>query len=92
MRFTPSVMQHYKTAGKDAQAKAELEDDVAITFTATMSAYGSLLLGSSREFSGFSSSTCQAVQHAILARARTFLPALDDVQSPTTQVRCLPQL
>ena len=86
------VLQHYKIAGEEAQSRAELEDDIAVTFTATMSAYGSLLLGSSREFSGFSSSPSMAVQHAILARARTYLPALDNLQSPNTQVRCLPPL
>ena len=87
LNMAECTLQHYQTAGKEAQSRAEFEDDVAVTFTATMSASKSLLLGSSREMSGFSSSPSTAVQHAILARARTFLPAINDIQSANVEVR-----
>lgn len=48
--------------------------EVDITFTATRSAGGSLLLGSSREAAGFDAAPSEAVAAAILARGAAFLP------------------
>ena len=58
-----------------------------ITFTATQSASGSLLLGSSRELCGFDSKPDTAVIEAILDRARSFLPDLQHVSAANTDVR-----
>ena len=58
-----------------------------ITFTATQSASGSLLLGSSRELSGFDSRADEHVIEAILERASRFLPALRRVSAASAQVR-----
>ena len=55
---------------------------VDITFTASTSASGSLLVGSSREFSGYSNEPSLDVVDAIMARAAHFLPALAAVAKP----------
>ena len=56
-------------------AKPHDSDPVAdITFTATRSASGALLLGSSREEAGFDAAPSDAVAEAILARCAAFLP------------------
>lgn len=62
-------------------------DGMDITFTATQSASGSLLLGSSRELAGFDGSANNGVIEAILERARRFLPALQQVPAAATDVR-----
>lgn len=62
-----------------------------ITFTATRSAGGTLLLGSSREEAGFDAAPSNAVAEAILARCAAFLPqarllwhtSLPQLSSPT---------
>ena len=74
--------QHYQR-GKDPAAVEGMD----ITFTATQSASGSLLLGSSRELSGFDSQADQHVVQAILERASRFLPALQHVSPASTAVR-----
>lgn len=56
-------------------ANPHASDPVAdITFTATRSAGGALLLGSSREEAGFDAAPSNAVAEAILARCAAFLP------------------
>ena len=72
--------QHYQRS----EASAEGTD---ITFTATQSASGSLLLGSSRELCGFNGKPDHAVIQAILERARSFLPALHHVSAADVDVR-----
>ena len=57
-------------------------DPVDITFTATTSASGSLLIGSSREFSGFTSEPDSDIVEAVMTRATGFLPALAGVPLP----------
>eukprot|EP00878_Enallax_costatus_P025085 GHUV01026806.1.p1 GENE.GHUV01026806.1~~GHUV01026806.1.p1 ORF type:complete len:441 (+),score=126.12 GHUV01026806.1:624-1946(+) len=52
---------------------------VDITFTATTSASGSLLIGSSREFGGWDSTPSESIVSAIMARAATFLPDLSTI-------------
>ncbi|PRW45110.1 glycine oxidase isoform X1 isoform A [Chlorella sorokiniana] len=66
-------------------------EGVDITFTATTSKSGSLLVGSSREFAGFGSDAPEAVVQAIMQRAHTFLPGLATVQRPDIHVRCGPR-
>ena len=76
------VMQHYQR-GKDPAAAEGMD----ITFTATQSASGSLLVGSSRELSGFDSQASEHVIEAILERASTFLPALQHVNAASAAAR-----
>ena len=77
-------LQHYKTVqGTDDS------NDAAITFTATASASGSLLIGSSREFVGFDREKSASVEHAILCRASQFLPDLASVLPEDSQTRCV---
>ena len=73
-------MQHYQRGERSVEA-------MDITFTATQSASGSLLLGSSRELCGFCSEANADVIEAILKRSRTFLPALQHVTAASTDVR-----
>lgn len=68
-------MQHYAHVEDPAAAAEPGDSGVDITFTATTSATGSLLLGSSRELS-WDQEPAPAVTQAILDRARDFLPAL----------------
>lgn len=51
---------------------------VAVSFTATTDAKGRLLIGSSREFSGFGKSVTPETISAIVKRASKFLPALGE--------------
>lgn len=63
-------MQHLHKSGP-------LEDTGAdVAFTATPSASGTCLIGSSREFSGWDTSPSHSIQEAIMDRAAHFLPAL----------------
>jgi glycine/D-amino acid oxidase-like deaminating enzyme len=74
-------------AGADAGAPpaAPALDDV--TFTATASPSGSLLLGSSREWAGFDAEPAPEVAAAILARCALFLPALMGARPADAAVR-----
>ena len=75
-------MQHYQR-GKDPAAAQGMD----VTFTATQSASGSLLLGSSRELSGFNTEANQHVIAAILERASRFLPDLEHVSTDKVDIR-----
>ena len=79
---SPRGMQHYQR-GEDSAAAAGID----ITFTATQSTSGSLLVGSSRELSGFDSQANQHVVEAILEHASRFLPALQHVTAASTEIR-----
>ena len=75
------VLQHYAQpsaaeAGHDDRAAAIRGDQLGVTFTATPSASGSLLLGSSREFGGWDTSPCPNTVQAILSHAEQYLPRL----------------
>ena len=54
--------------------------EVDITFTATQSASGSLLIGSSREFSGWESNPSGEIIRAVMSRASIFLPHLRGIE------------
>ena len=68
------MAQHY--ARGSGSLEEEADEGADVTFTATASAAGSLLVGSSREFSGFDTGPSDAVTRAILHRAVGFLPGL----------------
>lgn len=76
-----SYTKHYATSSASsssgaAAAAPHASPDVDITFTATTSASGTLLLGSSREFSGWDTTPSPAIVSSILQRAALFLPGL----------------
>lgn len=71
--------QHYNPENRSKLAEKLVDKTTAaadITFTATTSASGSLLIGSSREFSGWDPSGPIETIDAIMDRAITFLPGL----------------
>jgi len=84
-----SYTKHYSassghgTAAAAAAAAAPASDPVDITFTVTTSASGTLLLGSSREFSGWGNDASTSIVQAIMGRAAQFLPQLADHPLPT---------
>lgn len=82
-------VQHYSKAGIGASAHPQESPEVDVTFTATSSATGSLLLGSSRELSWNQQPEPEVVQ-AILDRARTFLPTLGDATPELVRVGLRP--
>ncbi len=74
----PEQQQQHEAAGPALAAEA----DVDITFTATTSASGTLLLGSSREFSGWSDAPSASIASSIMRRAVQFLPHLAGAPTP----------
>ena len=70
-----NAVQHYEPAAGAGDEAAN------ITFTATQHVSGNLLLGSSREFAGFSTMASSAIVKSILERAAHFLPniAMDPI-------------
>ncbi|KAF5827274.1 hypothetical protein DUNSADRAFT_1012 [Dunaliella salina] len=83
----------YNEASRGAQGSEEASKGMTadITFTATSSASGSLLLGSSREFvdaeGDVSAQASPVVVEAILERAQMFLPGLAGVSVDPNLVR-----
>ncbi|KAF8063792.1 thiO [Scenedesmus sp. PABB004] len=81
-----SYTQHYSAGGASGGAGgseggggaggSSSAEGVDITFTATTSVAGSLLIGSSREFSGWEVAPSADIVAAIMARATAFLPDL----------------
>lgn len=69
-------LQHYAPAAGGPDAPP-----LDVTFTATTSASGSLLLGSSRELAGFDARPDHTVASAILARATQYLPELEGIDA-----------
>ncbi|KAJ9533808.1 hypothetical protein QJQ45_026900 [Haematococcus lacustris] len=59
--------------------------EIDITFTATTSADGSLLVGSSREFAGWGSQPSPSTIQAVLERAAAFLPHLAPCSQPSDE-------
>lgn len=76
--------------GQATGAAEAADSPVDVTFTATSSATGSLLLGSSRELS-WDQTPAPAVTKAILERARDFLPALGSATAAAVRVGLRPQ-
>jgi len=65
--------QHYQEGGSNSIMRSETD----VTFTATRSAAGKLLLGSSRESASWNDDEAPEVTRRVLERAAMFLPGLD---------------
>ncbi|KAG2442112.1 hypothetical protein HYH02_009601 [Chlamydomonas schloesseri] len=76
MSYTKHYAQAAAGGAKAAASGPNHDEEVDITFTATTSASGTLLVGSSREFSGWDVTPSPAVVSAIMQRAALFLPGL----------------
>lgn len=73
-------VKYSKHYSQESSSSSSAGNEVDITFTATQSASGSLLVGSSREFSGWEAMPSSEIIQAIMARASTFLPHLQGVK------------
>lgn len=84
-----SYTKHYAGAASMAQPATGTHavQPLDITFTATTSAQGTLLLGSSREPEDWNTTPVPEVIQAILSRACTFLPDLGSISAQATGVR-----
>jgi glycine/D-amino acid oxidase-like deaminating enzyme len=72
----PGMIQHPLLEGSYAASVHADTSAAQVALVAEMTAGGTLLLGSSREFVGFDRSVSPAVAQAIAARAMRYLPAL----------------
>lgn len=62
-----------------APGKVDHEGDLSISMTATIDAYGNLLIGSSRQFTGFDTELDVFIVNRIWERAQEFFPALKEL-------------
>uniref|UniRef100_A0A383V6D9 FAD-dependent oxidoreductase domain-containing protein 1 n=1 Tax=Tetradesmus obliquus TaxID=3088 RepID=A0A383V6D9_TETOB len=81
-----SYTQHYSSSSEQSHGTAAGNSSssskaVHITFTATTSASGTLLIGSSREFSGWEALPDAVIIDAIMQRASCFLPHLSGISA-----------
>ncbi|XP_042507413.1 glycine oxidase isoform X2 [Macadamia integrifolia] len=75
-------VSHQKTALHPPSSMPGVADDaqnLSISMTATMDPVGNLVLGSSRQFSGFSTVVDHSIINRIWDRAREFFPALREI-------------
>jgi glycine/D-amino acid oxidase-like deaminating enzyme len=72
----PGLIHHPLLEGGYVTTVQSAAEDLQVALVAEMTAGGTLLLGSSRQFAGFDRSVSLAVLQAIAARAARFLPAL----------------
>jgi len=75
-RKAPGLIRHPLLEGGYTATVHSAAEDVQVAFVAEMTAGGTLLLGSSRQFAGFDRSVALEVVQAIAARAVRFLPSL----------------
>lgn len=75
----PGFIHHPLLEGGYVSTVQSAVEDLQVAFVAEMTASGTLLLGSSRQFVGFDRSVSLAVVQAIAARAARFLPSLANV-------------
>jgi len=73
---TPGLIVHPILEGSYAASVQSSAEDLQVALVAEMSAGGTVLLGSSREFVGFDRTVSTAVMRAIAERAVRFLPRL----------------
>jgi hypothetical protein len=73
--FKPSVRWEVPPDAENLQS----QPSVSVSMTATTDAFGRLLIGSSREFSGFDMGIRDETILAIVKRAARFLPVLEEV-------------
>jgi glycine/D-amino acid oxidase-like deaminating enzyme len=72
----PRLIQHPLLEGGYVSTVQSASQDLQVALVAEMTASGTLLLGSSRQFSGFDCSTSLEVIRAIATRVVRFLPSL----------------
>ncbi len=72
----PGLIRHPLLEGSYSASVHTAAEETQVALVAEMTAGGTLLLGSSREFAGFDRSVSEAIIRAIAARAVRFLPAL----------------
>lgn len=72
----PGLITHPLLEGSYSASVQSVSEGVQVALVAEMTAGGTMLLGSSREFAGFDRSVSIAVIQAIAARAVRFLPGL----------------
>ncbi|XP_050205013.1 uncharacterized protein LOC126655050 [Mercurialis annua] len=75
-------VDHYGAGVKSNNSATPLVDssrNLSISMTATMDAMGNLVLGSSREFSGFNTEADQSIVDHIWSRAGVFFPKLKEI-------------
>jgi glycine/D-amino acid oxidase-like deaminating enzyme len=72
----PGLIAHPMLEGSYAASVKSSAEDVQVALVAEMTAGGTMLLGSSREFAGYDRTASPAVIQAIAARAMRFLPGL----------------
>ena len=72
----PGLIHHPLLEGGYVTTVQSAAEDLQVALVAEMTAGGTLLLGSSRQFAGFDRTVSLAVLQAIAARAARFLPAL----------------
>lgn len=82
-----SYTKHYTSAERSGGPASQREGKTDITFTATTSATGSLLIGSSRESGQWTTAADPSVTAAVMERARMFLPHLKSVPLSNISVR-----
>jgi glycine/D-amino acid oxidase-like deaminating enzyme len=75
----PGLIRHPLLEGGYVSTVQSAAEDLQVALVAEMTASGTLLLGSSRQFAGFDRSVSLAVLRAIAARALRFLPSLANV-------------
>lgn len=73
---TPGLIHHPLLEGAYATTVQSASEDLQVALVAEMTAGGTLLLGSSRQFVGFGRSASAEVMRAIATRAVRFLPSL----------------
>jgi len=72
----PGLIAHPMLEGSYAASVTSAAEEVQVALVAEMTAGGTMLLGSSREFAGYDRTVSPAVMQAIAARAVRFLPGL----------------
>ncbi len=72
----PGLVQHPLLEGGYAATVQSASEGLEVAFVAEMTASGTLLLGSSRQFVGYDRCVSRPVMEAIAARAARFLPVL----------------
>jgi glycine/D-amino acid oxidase-like deaminating enzyme len=75
----PGLIRHPLLEGGYVSTVQSAAEDLQVALVAEMTASGTLLLGSSRQFAGFDRSVSLAVLQAIATRAVRFLPSLAKV-------------
>jgi glycine/D-amino acid oxidase-like deaminating enzyme len=77
---TPGFIKHPLLEGAYVSTVQSAADDLQVAFVAEMTGFGTMLLGSSRQFVGDDRSVSMGVMQAIASRASRFLPRLANTQ------------